>query len=32
MVNQFLGNGLDVKKMVKVVDKSLYRNRAYSDN
>ena len=28
IVNQFLGNKLDVNRMVRIVDKSLYRNRA----
>lgn len=32
IVNQFLGNRLDVEKMVKVVDRSLYRNRASAGN
>jgi len=28
IVNQFLGDGLDIQKMIGVVDRSLYRNRA----
>jgi len=32
IVNQFLGNRLDVEKMAKVVDRSLYRNRASAGN
>ena len=32
IVNQFLGNRLDVERMVKIVDKSLYRNRTNPGN
>ena len=32
IVNQFLGNRLDVERMVRIVDKSLYRNRANAGN